>query len=60
MPDDDDDAASTAGEVTTLFGDPVMRGVAHHTQSITPIATVPSAPIRKRRRKGWWKDRSED
>ena len=51
LPQNDD----TLGEVTTLFGDPVIRGPSHHVQSITPIAIVPSQPIKKRRTKGWWK-----
>lgn len=57
---DDDQVQPVAGEVTTLFGDPVVRGVVHHTQSITPLATIPPAPIRKRRTKGWWKRARDD
>ena len=54
-PPDDDQPAPIAGRVTTLFGQPVIVGPAHHVQSITPIATVPSKLIRKRRTKNWWK-----
>lgn len=45
----------TQGEVVVLFGQPVVRGATHHTQSITPIATVQSQPIKKKRSKDWWK-----
>lgn len=40
---------------TTVFGQQVILGPAHHVQSITPIATVPSQPIKKRHTKNWWK-----
>lgn len=49
-----------AGKVTTFYGQPVVLGPAHHVQSITPIATVPSQPIRKRHTKGWWKRQPPD
>lgn len=32
-----------------------VRGAAHHTQSITPMAAVQSQAIRKRLTKDWWK-----
>ena len=44
-----------AGEITTLFGQLVVRGATHHTQSITTDVTVPSTPIKKKRSKGLWK-----
>ena len=57
-PDDDAQAAElVGGSVSTLFGQPVVMGATHHTQSITPVRTDagPVVPIRKRRTKGWWK-----
>ena len=57
---EDDQPEPIAGRVTTLFGQPVIVGPAHHVQSITPIATVSSQPIRKRHTKGWWKRRPAD
>ena len=49
-----------AGKPTTFLGQPVVLGPAHHVQSITPVATVPSQPIRKRHTRGWWKRRPAD
>ena len=61
MPDDDKLAPlkPIAVEVTLLFGQPVVRGLTHHVQSITPIPTVQSQPIRKRRTLNWWRRERE-
>jgi len=49
-----------ASPPTTFLGQPVVLGPAHHVQSITPIRTVPSQPIKKRHTKDWWKRRPAD